>query len=99
MRNLFLALVAIFTVNIAQAQVSKSSQASEYESLSAVERQIVHVKINADGSSEEIEELTILVKSQQAVETRSQADIPFSSDHQSVEVLEAYTILPDGQKN
>jgi hypothetical protein len=98
MRNLFLALFAITTVNIAQAQVSKSTQVTEYESLSAIERQIVHVKINADGSSEEIEELTILVKSQQAVESRSQADIPFSSDHQSVEVLEAYTLLPDGQK-
>jgi hypothetical protein len=73
-------------------------KASEYESLASIERQIVHVKINADGSSEEIEELTIHVKSQQAVESRSQADIPYSSDHQIVEVLEAYTILPDGQK-
>ena len=98
MRNFLFVIIAIFAANIAQAQATKTPQVSEYESLSTVERQIVHVKINADGSSEETEELTILIKSQQAVESRSQADIAFSSDHQTVEVLEAYTILPDGQK-
>ena len=92
MRKILFAFIAIFAANISLVH------ASEYQSLSSVERQIVHVKINADGSSEETEELTILIKSQQAVESRSQADIAFSSDHQTVEVLEAYTILPDGQK-
>jgi hypothetical protein len=92
MRKILAVLIAVFAAN------SSLVKASEYESLASIERQIVHVKINADGSSEEIEELTIHVKSQQAVESRSQADIPYSSDQQTVEVLEAYTILPDGQK-
>jgi Domain of Unknown Function with PDB structure (DUF3857)/Transglutaminase-like superfamily len=92
MRKILAVLIAVFATNTSLVK------ASEYESLASIERQIVHVKINADGSSEEIEELTIHVKSQQAVESRSQADIPYSSDHQTVEVLEAYTILPDGQK-
>ena len=74
------------------------AMAADYEALSAIERQIVHVAINKDGSYEEVEELTIHIKSQQAVESRSQADIAYSSDHQKVEILEAYTILPDGQK-
>jgi transglutaminase-like putative cysteine protease len=74
------------------------AMAADYEALSAIERQIVNVTINKDGSYEEVEELTIHIKSQQAVESRSQADIAYSSDHQKVEILDAYTILPDGQK-
>lgn len=74
------------------------AMAADYEALSSIERQIVHVTINKDGSYEELEELTIHIKSQQAVESRSQADIAYSSDYQKVEILEAYTILPDGKK-
>ena len=70
----------------------------EYEALSAIERQIVHVKVNKDGSYEEVEELTVLIRSQQAIDARSKASIPFSSDKEKVDILEAYTILPDGKK-
>jgi transglutaminase-like putative cysteine protease len=91
--SLFAALGGFLAINLIPI-----AMAADYEALSSIEKQIVHVTINKDGSYEEIEELTIHIKSQQAVESRSQADIAYSSDHQKVEILDAYTILPDGQK-
>lgn len=79
-------------------QFAPQAQAKDYETLAAYEKRIVNININKDGSFEEVEEYTILIKSQQAVDAWSQADISFSSDHQTLEILDAYTILPDGQK-
>lgn len=95
--RLFLSLIAALGAFLA-INLVPIAMASDYEALSSIERQIVHVTINKDGSYEELEELTIHIKSQQAVESRSQADIAYSSDYQKVEILEAYTILPDGKK-
>lgn len=92
-----LSLLITLTALIMGMQWADASN-TEYEALSAIERQIVHVNINADGSYEEVEELTILIKSQQAVDSRSKARIPYSADHEHLDILEAYTILPDGKK-
>jgi transglutaminase-like putative cysteine protease len=75
-----------------------NAMAGDYEALYAIERQIVTVKVNADGSSEKIEELTTLIRSQLAVDSESQADIEYNSSFENVEVLDAYTILPSGEK-
>ena len=95
--RLFLSLMATLGAFLA-INLVPIAMAADYEALSSIERQIVNVTINKDGSYEELEELTIHIKSQQAVESRSQADIAYSSDYQKVEILEAYTILPDGKK-
>lgn len=95
--RLFLSLIAALGAFLA-INLVPIAMAADYEALSSIERQIVHVTINKDGSYEELEELTIHIKSQQAVESRSQADIAYSSDYQKVEILDAYTILPDGKK-
>ena len=71
---------------------------SASDSLYVIERQIVTTHVHADGSDTETEELTKLIRSEMAVEAHSQADIAYNSTFQSVEVLEAYTILPSGQK-
>lgn len=95
--RLFLSLITVLGAFLA-INLVPIAMAADYEALSSIERQIVHVTINKDGSYEELEELTIHIKSQQAVESRSQADIAYSSDYQKVEILDAYTILPDGKK-
>ena len=92
-RSIFAFISAIFVI-----QLAPQALANSYETLAAYEKKITHVNISKDGSYEEVEEYTILIKSQQAVDAWSQAEISFSSDHQTLEVLEAYTILPDGQK-
>jgi len=71
---------------------------SESDNLYVIERQIVTTHVNADGSDTEIEELTKLIRSELAVEAHSQADIAYNSTFQTVDVLEAYTILPNGKK-
>ena len=48
--------------------------AGAYEALYAIERQIVTVKVNADGSSEKIEELTTLLNAKLKV-ARHDAEI------------------------
>ena len=71
---------------------------SESDNLYSIERQIVTTHVNADGTDTEMEELTKLIRSQVGIDTHSQADIVYNSTFQKVDVLEAYTILPSGQK-
>lgn len=68
------------------------------ESLSAVERAVITETIQVDGTVIEIDELTTLVKSQLVVDSESQADLPYNSTLSNLEVLEAYTITPKGEK-
>lgn len=72
--------------------------AKEVTSQVVYERQMVDLTIEADGSSVEIEELTQFIRSKSVIQTASQVDIGFNSTLQKVEVLQAYTILPNGKK-
>ena len=72
--------------------------AGQLEALSTIEKQVIHETLNADGTVVEIEELTKVVRSQLAIDSESQADLPFNSSFETVEVLEAYTITPQGKK-
>ena len=74
------------------------SAKGKYESLVTLEKQLVTTHVNADGTNVETEEVTRLIKSQLAVDSNSQVDIPFNSSFQNIDVLEAYTILASGKK-
>ena len=93
-RKLVIASLPMLLALISQQVFAKG----EYESLFVIERQILNTHVNADGSDVEVEELTKLISSQLAVDGASQADIDYNSTFQDVEVLEAYTILPSGNK-
>ncbi|MBU3579755.1 DUF3857 and transglutaminase domain-containing protein [Polynucleobacter sp. 73C-SIWE] len=75
-----------------------SAGRGELESLSALERAVITETIQADGTVIQIDELTTLVKSQLVVDMESQADLPYNSTLSKLEVLEAYTITPKGEK-
>ena len=75
-----------------------SAGKGELESLSVVEREIITETIGADGTVVEIDELTTLIKSQIVVDAESQADLPYNSTFSNLEILEAYTITPQGEK-
>ena len=75
-----------------------SAGRGELESLSLVERAVINETIYPDGTVVEIEELTTLVKSQFVVDVESQADLPYNSTLSKLEVLEAYTVTPSGEK-
>lgn len=82
---------------LANAGITSAGR-GEFESLSMIERATINETINADGTVVEIEELLTLVKSQLAVEVESQADLPYNSTFAKLEVIEAYTITPTGEK-
>lgn len=74
------------------------AKASEFTPFTVTEKDISDIYVKADGSSVETDELQTLVRSQLVVDKESQADIAYLSQFQTVEVLEAYTITPNGLK-
>ena len=91
----FIAFATLF--GLAYVGVTSANN-SDLEPLSAIERYIVNETIYPDGKVVEINELTKLVKSQLIVDSASSADLPFNSSTASLEVIEAYTITPQGKK-
>ncbi|SNR63183.1 DUF3857 domain-containing transglutaminase family protein [Desulfurobacterium atlanticum] len=57
----------------------------------------VKVKCYSDGRKEWIEEKEIKILSREGVKEFGEIVIPFSHEHQKVEILYAYTVLPDGR--
>ena len=92
-----LAMASILSIVIFLSPGSVSAK-GKYESLVTLEKQLVTTHVNADGTNVETEEVTRLIKSQLAVDSNSQVDIPFNSSFQKVDVIEAYTILVSGKK-
>lgn len=56
------------------------------------------IRVNADYTYEETKEETTLIRSQSLIDTFGQEEYRYSSDSESVEILEAYTILPNGER-
>ncbi len=67
-------------------------------SLYVVEKLNYSYHVNADATSELIEEQQVLIKDQIVVDGLATEDIAFNSTQKKVEILEAYTILPSGEK-
>ena len=91
----FIAFATLF--GLAYVGVTSANN-SDLEPLSAIERYIVNETIYSDGKVVEINEFTKVVKSQLIVDSASSADLPFNSSTASLEVIEAYTITPQGKK-
>ena len=79
---------------LSPAQASKANP----EPFALVERQRITETIEPNGTVVEVTEMTTLINSQLAVESESQADLPYNSTFATLEVLEAYTITPQGQQ-
>jgi transglutaminase-like putative cysteine protease len=94
------ALLIVATLIGAQAFVLSSAQATKpnAEPFALIERHRITETIEPNGTVVEVTEMTTLIRSQLAVESESQADLPYNSTYASLEVLEAYTITPQGQK-
>jgi transglutaminase-like putative cysteine protease len=68
------------------------------EPFALIERHRITETIEPNGTVIEVTEMTTLIRSQLAVENESQADLPYNSTFANLEILEAYTITPQGQK-
>ena len=67
-------------------------------SLFVMEKSNTDIHVNADATSVQTDEQQILVKDQFMVDALTTAEISFNSEYEKVDVLEAYTILPSGEK-
>lgn len=97
-RSTYQFIAALTTICLLFDPAISTASKPEIESLSVIERAVIDETIQADGTVIEIEELTTLVKSQLAVDSESQADLSYNSSLSNLEVLEAYTITPAGEK-
>ena len=69
-----------------------------YESSVTIEKHIRTIEINSDGTSTEIEEELDKIETQKGVEAFNQSDFAYIKNMESIEILDAYTIKPDGAK-
>ena len=92
-----LAAILVGFILLANIGITRAGR-GELESLTSVEKAVITETIQADGTVVEINELTTLVKSQLVIDSESQADLPYNSTLSKLEVLEAYTITPKGEK-
>ena len=78
--------------------VSSFAYADSAEEPWAIELRKYSIRVNADYTYEEIKVETTLIRSQSLIDSFGQEEYRYSSDSESVEVLEAYTILPNGER-
>lgn len=69
-----------------------------YEPMLTVEKYVRTVEINADGTFTETEEELDKIETEKGVDAFSQSDFPYIKNMQSLEILDVYTINPDGKK-
>lgn len=69
-----------------------------YESMVTVEKHIRTIEVNADGTSTETEIEIDKIETQKGVDAFNQADFSYTKNMESLEILDAYTIKPDGTK-
>ncbi len=63
-----------------------------------VEKHIRTIEVNADGTSTETEEEIDKIETQKGIDAFNQADFSYIKDMESLEILDAYTIRPNGTK-
>lgn len=69
-----------------------------YESMVTVEKHIRTIEINSDGTSTETEEEIDKIETQKGIDAFNQADFSYTKNMESLEILDAYTIKPNGTK-
>ena len=85
----FLIAICIFFSGMAHA---------EYKSSFSMVKAVTHLHVNKDGSSTEEMEISKRVNTAQAIRGLGEQKISFVSTLETVEIVESYTIRPDGSK-
>jgi len=88
----------MFKLLIILALTLSSKSYAAYESMVSVEKHIIIIEINTDGTSVEIEEELDKIETQKGVDVFNQSDFSYTKNMEYLEILDAYTIRPDGSK-
>jgi transglutaminase-like putative cysteine protease len=87
-----------FKVCIALCLIWSGASYAEYKPSSSVVSVITHLHVNKDGSSTEDMEVRKRVNTAQAIRGLGEQKISFNGTLETVEIVEAYTVRPDGSK-
>jgi len=71
---------------------------AEYQPSYSFERYIKTITVHADGTDEVIDEALDKIETEKGIKTASQADLSYIKGMQTLQILDAYTIKPDGTK-
>ena len=71
---------------------------AEYQPAYTFERYIKTITVHADGTNEVIEESIDKIETEKGVRSGSQSDLSYIKGMQKLEILDAYTITPEGKK-
>lgn len=103
MRQFVLILLAAFAAPFAWADDSTAPQQApatqEAANNSSFVRYRAHYEVRADATSVEIDEYEVLIKTKAGVDEWSQVRLSYSEKMETLEVLSAYTLTPDGQRH
>ncbi len=66
--------------------------------LYVIEKMVYYIHVNADATSVKTIEMQTLIKDQLVVDVLANEEVVFNHTYEDVEILDAYTILPSGQK-
>ena len=78
--------------------IYSSSALAEYKPSTSSEMVVETITVNANGSNTAYFEDITSIDTQKGVDNDSQQDISYNSKTETVEILEAYTLQPDGRK-
>ena len=71
---------------------------AEYQPAYTFERYIKTITVHADGTNEVIEESIDKIETEKGVRSGGQSDLSYIKGMQKLEILDAYTITPEGKK-
>jgi len=71
---------------------------AEYQPSYSFERYIKTITVHADGTNEVLDEALDKVETEKGIKSASQADLSYIKGMQKIQIVEAYTIKPDGRK-
>jgi len=71
---------------------------AEYQPAFSFEKYVKTITVHADGTNEVIQESIDKIETEKGVKAGSQSDLSYINGMQTIEILDAYTITPEGKK-
>ena len=71
---------------------------AEYQPSFSFERYVKTITVHADGTDEVIEETLDKIETEKGIKSASQSDLSYIKGMETLQILDAYTIRPNGTK-
>ena len=98
MRNVNLPFWQRFALAVVMGASAATPAWAQYKPYFSSVREVVSFHVNADASSVMVMEITRKVETAQGISKLGEQKVSYNSTLENLEVLEAYTVLPDGTR-